>query len=134
MEALLSGSGCGGGCVLSHKMGAAEELTGAQHKSAKHGFTHWQLLRIARTGKFEGMDPVKARAFFGARWWEVMVAVKGRAQLYKSDGFKELASEYLDENPADEPPEPETVLSFGFRENTAGKHICGASRLRHCLR
>ena len=103
------------------KWGAAEELTGAQHKSAKHGFTHWQLLRIARTGKFEGMDPVKARAFFGARWWEVMVAVKGRAQLYKSDGFKELASEYLDENPADEPPEPETVLSFGFREKHGGQ-------------
>lgn len=45
-----------------------------------------------------------------------MVAVKGRAQLYKSDGFKELAAEYLDEHPADEPPEPETVLSLGTRQ------------------
>jgi hypothetical protein len=98
------------------KWGAAEELTGAQHKSGKHGFTHWQLLRLARTGKCEGMTPVQARAFFGARWWEVMVAVKGRAQLYKSDGFKELAAEYLDEHPADEPPEPETVLSLGTRQ------------------
>lgn len=96
------------------KWGAAEELTGAQHKVATHGFTQWQLLRMARTAKAEGkMTSQQARAFYGARWWEIMVAVKGRSQLFKSAGFTALAAEYLEAHPAEERPEPETVLSLG---------------------
>lgn len=98
------------------KWGAAEELTGAQHK-AGHGLTQWQLLRLARKAQPEnGQTAAQVRAFYAARWWEVMKAVKGRAQLFKSEGFKALAAEYLDANPAEEAPEPETVLSFGTRE------------------
>lgn len=98
------------------KWGAAEELTGAQHK-AGHGLTQWQLLRLARKAQPEnGQTAAQVRAFYAARWWEVMKAVKGRAQLFKSEGFKALAAEYLDANPEDAAPEPETVLSFGTRE------------------
>ena len=97
-------------------MGAAEELTGAQHK-AGHGLTQWQLLRLARKAQPEnGQTAAQVRAFYAARWWEVMKAVKGRSQLFKSEGFKALAAEYLDANPEDAAPEPETVLSFGTRE------------------
>ena len=101
---------------VSHEMGAAEELTGAQHK-AGHGLTQWQLLRLARKAQPEnGQTAAQVRAFYAARWWEVMKAVKGRSQLFKSEGFKALAAEYLDANPEDAAPEPETVLSFGTRE------------------
>ena len=98
------------------KWNAAEELTGAQHKTG-HGFTQWQLLRLARKAAPEnGRTAEQARAFYAARWWEVMCAVKGRAQLYKSEGFKDLAAEYMAQNPDAEPPEPQTLLSFGTRE------------------
>nr|CRY95611.1 hypothetical protein [uncultured prokaryote] len=99
------------------KWNAAEELTGAQHKAGNGGFTQWQLLRLARKAAPEkGRTAEQARAFYAARWWEVMCAVKGRAQLYKSDGFKDLAAEFMAENPDAEPPEPQTLLSFGTRE------------------
>ena len=100
------------------KWGMTEELTQGQNKAGNgEGLTVWQLLRLSRTAKEQGkMTAHEARAFYSARWWEIMCAVKGRAQLFKSEGFKELAAEYLAENPVEEPPEPETVLSFGTRE------------------
>lgn len=99
------------------KWGMAEELTGAQHKASEHGFTQWELLRLARTAKpTKDRTSTQVRAFMAARWWEIMCAVKGRSQLYMSEGFKALAAEYLDANPEPEAPEPQTVLTFGTKE------------------
>lgn len=103
------------------KWGAAEELTGAQHKNEGQGLNAWQLLRLARKAQAsDGWTAQEARAHYGGKWWEIMRAVKGRAQIYKSEGFRELAAEYLAENPSDEPPEPETLMTFGTREKGGG--------------
>lgn len=103
------------------KWGAAEELTGAQHKDEGQGLNAWQLLRLARKAKAsDDWTAEQARAHYGGKWWEIMRAVKGKAQLYKSEGFKALAAEYLAENPPEEPPEPETLMTFGTRGKGGG--------------
>jgi hypothetical protein len=95
------------------KWGCAEELTGAKAKEASgENLTPWQLLRLSRTET----DPKKA-ARHAAIWWEIMQATKGRAQLFKSEGFKVLAQQWLDQQPEPEAkPEPESVRSLGVRE------------------
>lgn len=93
------------------KWGSAEELTGALAKSAGgEGLTPWQLLRLARTAPGEA-----DRQRYAAIWWEIVGATKGKAQLYKSEGWRELVEEYRQ---GDEEPqaEPELVHGFGMRE------------------
>jgi len=101
------------------KWGMAEELTGAQKKSAKgEGLTAWALLRLARTAEATSQrTAADERARFGAIWWEIIKATKGKAQLYKSEGWKELVEAWRAEQPEPEPePEPEKVKGLGVRE------------------
>ena len=101
------------------KWGMAEELTGAQNKSAKgDGLTTWALLRLARTAEATSRrTAAEERARFGAIWWEIIKATKGKAQLYKSAGWKELVEAWREQQPdPDEAPEPEKVMGFGIRE------------------
>lgn len=92
------------------KWGLAEEMTGAQRKS-EGGLTSWQLLRLSRTSKTE-----KERQQYGAVWWEMMVSIKGRVQLYKSEGWGKLVADWRAEQPEPEPePDPEEVANFGER-------------------
>lgn len=101
------------------KWGAAEELTGAQVKTAKgEGLTIWALLRLARTAEATPRrTATEERARFGAIWWDIVRATKGKAQLYKSSGWKELVEAWRAEQPEPEPePEPEKVKGFGVRE------------------
>ena len=88
----------------------AEELTGAQKKKAKgEGLTTWALLRLARTAEATPKRTAEEeRARFGAIWWEIIRATKGKAQLYKSEGWKELVEAWREQQPEpDEVPEPE---------------------------
>lgn len=98
------------------KWGSAEELTGALAKSAAgEGLTPWQLLRLARTAP---TDLERQQA--ASTWWDIIGATKGKAQLYKSEGWKELVEAYRDSGDAAEPaPEPERVMGFGMREKGA---------------
>lgn len=101
------------------KWGAAEELTGAQKKDAKgEGLTTWALLRLARTAEATPRrTALEERARFGAVWWEIIKATKGKAQLYKSAGWKELVEMWRAEQAEPEDvPEPEKVKGLGVRE------------------
>lgn len=100
------------------KWGLAEELTGSQKKQGKgEGLTTWEMLRLARTSQATGkLNAEQARAFYASRWYEAMIALMGRPQLFKSQGFKELVAEFQAENPPEAVPDPETVLEFGTRE------------------
>lgn len=90
------------------KWGLAEELTGAV---VKDSMTPWRLLRLSRTAEDES-----ERRKAAALWWEIMVAVKGKSQLFKSEGWKNLVEEWRAEQPDPEPaPEPEEVQDFGVR-------------------
>jgi len=95
------------------KWGSAEELTGALAKAGNgEGLTPWQLLRLARTAPDES-----DRQHYASIWWQIVGATKGRAQLYVSQGWKELVEAYRDAVEAEEPaPEPERVMGFGMRE------------------
>ena len=94
------------------KWGSAEELTGALAKSAGgEGLTPWQLLRLARTASSEA-----DRQRYAAIWWEIVGATKGRAQLYKSEGWRELVEEYRQGEDEEPQPQPELVYGFGTRE------------------
>jgi hypothetical protein len=94
------------------KWGSAEELTGAQKKSADgENLTPWQLLRLSRT-----LTDERDRTRHAAIWWEIIQATQGKAQLYKSQDFAALAQQWLDEQPEpEEAEEPERVASFGIR-------------------
>lgn len=94
------------------KWGSAEELTGALAKSgAGEGLTPWQLLRLARTAPDE-VD----RQRYASIWWQIVCATKGKAQLYISEGWKELVEEYRQDEEAEGQVEPERVMGFGMRE------------------
>lgn len=95
------------------KWGSAEELTGALAKSGNgEGLTPWQLLRLARTAPDE-----TDRQRYASIWWQIVCATKGKAQLYVSEGWKELVQAYREREETGEPAlEPEQVLSFGMRE------------------
>lgn len=93
------------------KWGSAEEITQAHKKEGKgEGLTPWQLLRRSRT-----LEDAKEREQAAAIWWEIVQASKGRAQLYKSEGFKKLVAEYREAGEAEPEPEPQTVLALGRR-------------------
>lgn len=113
------------------KWGMAEELTGAQKKDAKEeGLTTWALLRLARTAEATPKrTAAEERARFGAIWWEIINATKGKAQLYKSEGWTKLVEAWREEQLEPEPePEPELVLGFGVREKRghASEHFLRA--------
>lgn len=93
------------------KWGSAEELTGAQKKDGGEGMTPWQLLRSSRDHEDEN-----ERMRCGQIWWEIIQATKGKAQLYKSEGFKRLVEEYRADNEPEPEPEPEVVLDLGVRD------------------
>lgn len=93
------------------KWGSAEEITGAQRKDGGDGLTPWQLLRLSRTA-----DTDQERRRAAARWWEIVQASKGRAQLYKSQGWRELVEAYREAHPREKEPDPETVAELGVRE------------------
>lgn len=94
------------------KWGSAEELTGALAKSgAGEGLTPWQLLRLARTAPDEA-----DRQGYASIWWQIVCATKGKAQLYVSEGWKELVEEYRQDEEGEGQPEPEKVMGFGMRE------------------
>ena len=92
------------------KGGMAEEITGARHKDDSHGLTQWQLLRESRTAGTE-----KERGDHARTWWQIITAVSGRAQLYLSQGWRDLmAQEREAQDP--EPVQPkELVASYGQR-------------------
>lgn len=91
------------------KWGMAEELTGA---TSKNSMTPWQLLRRSRTAETED-----ERHRAASVWWEIMQATKGRAQLFKSEGWKILVEEWRAKQELEEPaPEPEMVDHFGVRD------------------
>ena len=92
------------------KWGLAEEMTGAQAKD-EGGLTQWQLLRLSRTSATEA-----ERAKYAALWWDIIKALAGKAQLYKSEGWKALVSEWREENPPEPKPEPQFVTGYGRRE------------------
>jgi hypothetical protein len=94
------------------KWGSAEELTGALAKAGGgEGLTPWQLLRLARTAPHEA-----DRQRYASIWWKIVGATKGKAQLYKSEGWRELVEEYRLDGQLDAQPEPERVCGFGARE------------------
>lgn len=96
------------------KWGSAEELTGALAKSGVgEGLTPWQLLRLARTAPDEA-----DRQRYAAIWWEIVGATKGKAQLYKSEGWRELVEQLRQDEQAlgETEAEPERVMGFGMRE------------------
>lgn len=96
------------------KWGSAEELTGALAKAGGgEGLTPWQLLRLARTARDEA-----DRQRYAAIWWQIVGATKGKAQLYKSEGWRELVEQYRQDEEAsgEAQPEPERVMGFGMRE------------------
>ena len=94
------------------KWGSAEELTGALAKSgAGEGLTPWQLLRLARTAPDES-----DRQRLASIWWQIVGATKGKAQLYISEGWKELVEAYREDEEGEGQPEPEKVMGFGIRE------------------
>lgn len=101
------------------KWGCAEEITGAQAKTGNiNNRTPWQLLRLARIAPAKGKRSAdQERQRFAAIWWEIICATKGKAQLYKSEGWKHLVEEWRSQQPEAEPePGPEIVLDFGCRE------------------
>lgn len=94
------------------KWGSAEELTGALAKSgAGEGLTPWQLLRLARTAPDEA-----DRQRYASIWWQIVCATKGKAQLYISEGWKELVEAYRRDEEAQSQVEPERIMGFGMRE------------------
>lgn len=95
------------------KWGSAEELTGTLAKAGDgENLTPWQLLRLSRTAPDDA-----DRRRYAAIWWEIIEATKGRAQLYKSEGWRDLVALWRSMQPEVEPePEPETVLTLGRRE------------------
>lgn len=95
------------------KWGYAEELTGARLKDARgEGFTPWQLLRRSRT-----LVDDRERQQAASIWWEIVQATKGRSQLYKSQGFKDLVEAWREQQEEGEaPPEPEEVADLGIRD------------------
>lgn len=95
------------------KWGSAEELTGALAKAGDgENLTPWQLLRLSRTAPDEA-----DRRRYAAIWWQIIKATKGRAQLYKSEGWRDLVALWRSMQPEAEPePEPETVLTLGRRD------------------
>lgn len=108
------------------KWGAAEELTGSLAKDGgRDSLTPWQLLRLSRTAPAGGgrtADQEQAR--YAAIWWQIITATKGKAQLYKSEGWKNLVAQWRAEQPEPEPaPEPELVRALGQRQ----RHEIGSS-------
>ena len=93
------------------KWGAAEELTGAQSKDESDGMTPWQLLRRSRAHE-ESKERKKAAGI----WWEIIQATKGKAQLYKSKGFKEIVAKYRENIDIEPEAEPEEIMDFGVRD------------------
>lgn len=101
------------------KWGMAEEITGTVAKAAEgENLTMWQLLRLARTAPARGRkSAAQERARYASIWWDIICASKGKAQLFKSSGFKSLVQEWREAQPAVEtPPEPEEVRSYGERK------------------
>lgn len=101
------------------KWGAAEELTGSLAKDGgRDSLTPWQLLRLARTAPEQGRRTAdQERGRYAAIWWQIICATKGKAQLYKSEGWKDLVQQWRAEQPDAEPvPDPELVRSLGQRE------------------
>jgi hypothetical protein len=76
--------------------------------------TPWQLLRRSRDHE----DKIE-RKKIGNVWWEIIQATKGKAQLYKSAGFKQLVEEYRADIDLEPEPEPEVVLDLGVRKRGA---------------
>lgn len=104
------------------KWGAAEELTGSLAKDGgRDSLTPWQLLRLARTAPGRGGRTAdQERARYASIWWQIITATKGKAQLYKSQGWTDLVEEWRSEQPEAEPvPEPELVRHLGQREKRA---------------
>lgn len=104
------------------KWGAAEELTGSLAKDGgRDSLTPWQLLRLARTAPARGGRTAdQERARYAAIWWQIITATKGKAQLYKSQGWTDLVEAWRAEQPEAEPvPEPELVRHLGQREKRA---------------
>ena len=104
------------------KWGAAEELTGSLAKDGgRDSLTPWQLLRLARTAPARGGRTVdQERARYASIWWQIITATKGKAQLYKSEGWTDLVEAWRAEQPEAEPaPEPELVRHLGQREKRA---------------
>ena len=104
------------------KWGAAEELTGSLAKDGgRDSLTPWQLLRLARTALARGGRTAdQERARYASIWWQIIIATKGKAQLYKSQGWTDLVEAWRAEQPDAEPvPEPELVWHLGYREKRA---------------
>ena len=94
------------------KWGSAEELTGALAKAGGgEGLTPWQLLRLARTASAE-----RDRQLYASIWWQIVGATKGKAQLYKSEGWRDLVEGYRQGEDEEPQAEPELVYGFGQRE------------------
>lgn len=103
------------------KWGLAEEITGTVAKAADgENLTPWQLLRMARTAPARGRRSAdQERGRYASVWWEIISVTKGKAQLFKSSGFKRLVSEWRENQPPSDPvPEPEMVRSYGQRRKT----------------
>lgn len=101
------------------KWGAAEELTGSLAKDGGNdSLTPWQLLRLARTATArDGRTRDQERARYASIWWQIICATKGKAQLYKSEGWKNLVEEWRAEQPEPElAPKPELVRGLGQRQ------------------
>lgn len=101
------------------KWGAAEELTGSLAKDGGNdSLTPWQLLRLARNAPARGGRTAdQERVRYAAIWWQIICATKGKAQLYKSEGWKNLVAQWRAEQPEPEPaPEPELVRALGQRQ------------------
>lgn len=116
------------------KWGAAEELTGSLAKDGgKDSLTPWQLLRLARTASGRiGRTAQQARQRYAAIWWQIIRATKGKAQLYKSEGWNALVEAWRAEQPEPEAKlEPELVRTLGRREKrTQGSPAFLAARGR----
>lgn len=113
----VQGAAAAGGYIA--KWGSAEELTGSLAKAGGgEGLTSWQLLRLARTAPLEA-----DRQRYAAIWWEIVCATKGKAQLYKSQGFKAIVEAYREVEDEGKEAEPETVMAFGMREKRGSPTI-----------
>lgn len=105
----VQGAGAAGAYVA--KWGSAEELTGALAKAGNgEGLTSWQLLRLARTAR-----DLDEKQRYAAIWWEIICATKGRAQLYKSAGWRELVEKHRANKEEPAKPDPDLVHDFGTR-------------------
>ena len=64
-------------------------------------------------------------------WLEIIAATKGKAQLFKSQGWNRLVELWRSQQPEEEPaPEPEEVVDFGVRTGREATRRWSAARTK----